>query len=82
MGWERITPKQIVAIMREAECGPVRPALFRLHPMCEQTSFRWMGKDWGLVAGTMMNEDHLILIPGIDGESFSIAENLVKQNKP
>ena len=41
MARKRFTPEQIVAILREAERGADRKALYRKHGMCEQTFYRW-----------------------------------------
>ena len=41
MARKRFTPEQIVAILREAERGAERKALFRKYGICEQTLYRW-----------------------------------------
>lgn len=49
MARKRFTPEQIVSILREAERGAERKALFRKHGISEQTFYRWkrMYGDWG-----------------------------------
>ena len=41
MARKRFPHEQIVAILREAERGTDRRALFRKHTICEQTFYRW-----------------------------------------
>jgi putative transposase len=48
MARKRFTQEQIVAILREAERGMNRPALFRKHGICEQTFYRWKRMYGGL----------------------------------
>jgi putative transposase len=48
MAWRRFTPEQIVAILREAERGIERKALFRKHGISEQTFYRWKRMYGGL----------------------------------
>jgi putative transposase len=48
MARKRFTPEQIVAILREAERGADRKALYRKHGMCEQTFYRWKRMYGGL----------------------------------
>lgn len=48
MARKRFTPEQIVAILREAERGAERKALFRKHGISEQTFYRWKRMYGGL----------------------------------
>jgi len=48
MARKRFTQEQIVAILREAERGMERVALFRKHGICEQTCYRWKRMYGGL----------------------------------
>jgi len=48
MARKRFTPEQIVAILREAERGTERKALFRRHGISEQTFYRWKRMYGGL----------------------------------
>jgi len=48
MARKRFTPEQIVAILREAERGAERKALFRRHGISEQTFYRWKRMCGGL----------------------------------
>ena len=48
MARKRFTPEQIVAILREAERGAERKALFRRHGISEQTFYRWKKQYSGL----------------------------------
>ena len=48
MARKRFTPEQIVAILREAERGAERKALFRKHGIYEQTFDRWKRMYGGL----------------------------------
>ncbi len=48
MARKRFTQEQIVTILREAERGTNRPALFRKHGICEQTFYRWKRMYGGL----------------------------------
>ena len=41
MARKRSKSEQIVAILREAECGEDRQALFRKYGICEQTFYLW-----------------------------------------
>ena len=50
MARKRFTPEQIVAILREAERGAERKALFRKHGISEQTFYRWKRMYGGLGA--------------------------------
>jgi putative transposase len=48
MARKRFTPEQIVAILREAERGVERKALFRKHGISDQTFYRWKRMYGGL----------------------------------
>ena len=48
MAWKRLTQEQIVAILREAERGVKRRALFRKRDICEQPFYRWKRMYGGL----------------------------------
>jgi putative transposase len=48
MARKRFAPEQIVAILREAERGAERKALFRKHGISDQTFYRWKRMYGGL----------------------------------
>ena len=83
MARKRFKPEQIVAILREAERGADRPALFRKHGICEHTFYRWKRMYGGLGVSDVQRikalEEENRKLKQLAGEQALVIETLKEQ---
>ena len=85
MARKRFKLEQIVAILREAERGADRQALFRKHGICEQLFYRWKRMYGGLGVSDVQRikalEEESQKLKQLAGEQARAIETLKEQHK-
>jgi len=85
MARKRFTQEQIVTLLREAERGTNRPALFRKHGICEQTFYRWKRMYGGLGVSEVRRikalEDENRKLKQLAGEQALVIETMKDHQK-